>query len=105
MKTFYRIGDVYHFTDHRIITDLEIKELANNYLKFTEVYKEDTLSFVATRNGFIEMKNEYNSYNDNGFGYISWTKKLSSYDVRIEKKVENEIYENHLFYKILYSII
>ena len=85
--------------------NLIIEQLPNDYVKFTEIYEKDTISFVGTTKGFIELKNEYNSYNDNGYGYISWNKEFSNYEVQIRKEVENDIYENYLFYKLLYWIM
>jgi hypothetical protein len=85
--------------------NLLVEQLPNGYIKYTEIYKGDTISFVGTQNGFTELKNEYNGYNNNGYGYINWTKMLSNYKVRIRKEVENDIYENYLFYKLLYWIM
>lgn len=85
--------------------NLIIEQLPNDYVRFTEIYDKDTLAFVGTTKGFVELKNEYDGYNDNGYGYISWTKKFANYEVRIRKEVENDIYESYLFYKLLYWII
>lgn len=85
--------------------NLVVEELPNDYIKYTEIYKGDTLSFVGTPNGFIKLESEYNGYNDNGHGYINWTKTFSNYEIRIRKEVENDIYENYLFYKFLYWIL
>ena len=85
--------------------NLLVEQLPNNNIKYTEIYKGDTISFLGTSNGFTRLKNEYNGYNDNGYGYITWTKTLPNYEVQIRKEVQTDIYENHLFYKFLYWIM
>lgn len=85
--------------------NLMIEKIPNDQIRYTEIYKGDTISFVGTRNGFTELKSEYNGYNDNGYGYINWTKTLSDYEIQIRKEVENDIYEDYLFYKLLYWIL
>ncbi|WP_107040411.1 hypothetical protein [Brumimicrobium mesophilum] len=82
--------------------NLMIEHLPDDIVRFTEVFENDTLTFIGTTKGFIELENEYNGYNDNGYGYINWYKEFSNYQVRIRKGVENDIYESYLFYKLLY---
>ncbi len=85
--------------------NLMIEKIPNDQIRYTEIYEGDTISFLGTRNGFTELKSEYNGYNDNGYGYINWSKKFSSYEIRIRKEVENDIYENYLFYRFLYWLL
>ena len=103
LKSFviYTINDSIKSNNENLL----IEQLTNDYVKFTEIFKGDSLSFIGTTKGFIEMKKEYNGYNDNGYGYIDWTKEFTNYKIRIRKEVENDIYENYLFYRLLYWII
>jgi len=85
--------------------NLKMVYLSNNLIQFSEIYKGDTLKFIGTTIGFIKMDKEYNQYNDNGYGYINWTKETPNYEIQIRKEVENDIYNNYLFYRILYGLL
>jgi len=109
-KDFYRKEKTYaiYIKEDSIYSSnkkLLITKLNDSLTQYSEIFKSDTISFKGVKNGFKEMKDEYYSYNDNGYGYITWIKQSNIFEITIRKEVENDIVENYIFYKLLYWIM
>jgi len=86
-------------------SNLSIQPIKNNLIQYTEIFKGDTISFKGTTEGFVKMENEFQNYNDNGYGYIDWNKSFPKHELSIRKEVENDITENYYFYKLFYWLL
>ena len=101
-EKFYAI----YFRNGKILSNnknLKVKYLNNNYVQFTEIYKNEKIEFKSTKNGFINISNEYNYY-DNGYEYINLEKEFKNFNLKIRKDPEKDIIKEYAFYKILYWI-
>ncbi|CAM3158007.1 APC family permease [Flavobacterium frigoris] len=96
---------VIYFRNGKILSNngnLDIEYLNDNYVKFSETYNNEKIEFKSTKNGFINIPNEYKNYYDNGYEYINLEKEFKNFNLNIRKEPEKDITKEYAFYKILY---